>query len=31
MLKARRGSWWDAHRIGLSPPLIETSRGWLML
>jgi predicted GH43/DUF377 family glycosyl hydrolase len=31
MLTARKGSWWDAHKIGLSPPLIETSRGWLML
>jgi len=31
VLRARRGSWWDANKIGLSPPLIETSRGWLML
>src|SRR5688572_29626490 len=31
VLPARRGGWWDANRIGLSPPLIETSRGWLML
>lgn len=31
LLRARRGSWWDANRIGLSPPLIETPRGWLML
>jgi predicted GH43/DUF377 family glycosyl hydrolase len=31
ILPARRGSWWDANRIGLSPPLIETPRGWLML
>jgi predicted GH43/DUF377 family glycosyl hydrolase len=31
LLAARRGSWWDANRIGLSPPLIETDRGWLML
>lgn len=31
MLPARRGSWWDANKIGLSPPLIETPRGWLML
>lgn len=31
MLRARRGSWWDAQKIGLSPPPIETERGWLVL
>ena len=31
VLPARRGGWWDANRVGLSPPLIETPRGWLML
>ena len=31
VLQARSGAWWDANKIGLSPPLIETSRGWLML
>jgi len=31
MLMARRGAWWDANKVGLSPPLIETPRGWLML
>lgn len=31
MLPARRGSWWDANKVGLSPPLIETPQGWLML
>lgn len=31
MLPARRGGWWDANRVGLSPPLIETPRGWLMI
>ena len=31
VLPARRGAWWDANHIGLSPPLIETERGWLML
>ena len=31
MLPARLGSWWDARKVGLSPPLIETERGWLML
>jgi predicted GH43/DUF377 family glycosyl hydrolase len=31
LLTARKGAWWDANKIGLSPPLIETSRGWLMI
>lgn len=31
VLQARRGSWWDANKVGLSPPLIETPRGWLMI
>ena len=31
LLKARRGAWWDAGRIGLSPPPIETDEGWLLL
>lgn len=31
ILEARRGAWWDAWKIGLSPPPIETERGWLML
>jgi predicted GH43/DUF377 family glycosyl hydrolase len=31
VLQARKGGWWDANKIGLSPPLIETPRGWLML
>jgi predicted GH43/DUF377 family glycosyl hydrolase len=31
ILKARLGGWWDANKIGLSPPLIETSEGWLMI
>jgi len=31
VLRARRGGWWDAYKIGLSPPLIETPKGWLML
>jgi predicted GH43/DUF377 family glycosyl hydrolase len=31
MLTARKGAWWDANKVGLSPPLIETPRGWLML
>jgi predicted GH43/DUF377 family glycosyl hydrolase len=31
VLKAKRGPWWDANKIGLSPPPIETDEGWLML
>ncbi len=31
MMKARKGAWWDANKIGLSSPPIETDRGWLML
>ncbi|HQR35274.1 MAG TPA: glycosidase, partial [Blastocatellia bacterium] len=31
MLEARRGSWWDANKIGLSPPPIETPLGWLVI
>ncbi len=31
VLEARRGSWWDANKIGLSPPPIETPEGWLIL
>jgi predicted GH43/DUF377 family glycosyl hydrolase len=28
---AREGSWWDANKIGLSAPPMETSEGWLIL
>lgn len=31
MLQARRGGWWDANKIGLSPPPIETAKGWLLI
>lgn len=31
ILQARRGAWWDSNKIGLSPPPIETPRGWLMI
>jgi predicted GH43/DUF377 family glycosyl hydrolase len=31
LLHARKGSWWDANKIGLSPPPIETPEGWLVL
>lgn len=31
MLKARRGAWWDANKIGLSIPPVETPHGWLVI
>ncbi|MFA6572329.1 MAG: glycosidase [Bacteroidota bacterium] len=31
IMQARRGGWWDANKIGLSPPPIETPQGWLMI
>jgi len=31
ILPARRGAWWDAGKVGLSTPPIETKRGWLFL
>ena len=31
LIRARRGGWWDANKIGLSPPPLETPKGWLIL
>jgi len=31
LMAARNGAWWDASRIGLGSPLIETEQGWLMI
>jgi predicted GH43/DUF377 family glycosyl hydrolase len=31
MLEARRGAWWDANKIGLSPQPVETAEGWLVV
>ncbi|MGH7568539.1 MAG: glycosidase [Gemmatimonadales bacterium] len=31
LLEARGGAWWDAGKIGLSPPPIETPEGWLII
>jgi predicted GH43/DUF377 family glycosyl hydrolase len=31
LLRARRGAWWDANKIGLSPPPLATPEGWLIL
>ena len=31
ILEARRGGWWDANKVGLSAPPIETEHGWLII
>ena len=31
LLEARDGAWWDAGKIGLGPPPLETPEGWLVL
>jgi predicted GH43/DUF377 family glycosyl hydrolase len=31
LLPAREGAWWDAGKIGLGPPPLETAEGWLIL
>jgi predicted GH43/DUF377 family glycosyl hydrolase len=31
ILEARVGGWWDANKIGLSAPPVETSQGWLTI
>jgi predicted GH43/DUF377 family glycosyl hydrolase len=31
LMEARDGAWWDAGKIGLGPPPIETPDGWLVL
>jgi len=31
LIPARRGGWWDANKIGLSPPPLWTEKGWLIL
>jgi len=31
ILQARHGAWWDADKVGLSPPPIETPEGWLII
>jgi predicted GH43/DUF377 family glycosyl hydrolase len=30
LIPARLGAWWDARKIGLSTPPIETAEGWLL-
>jgi len=31
LLKARSGAWWDANKIGLNAPPVETGEGWLII
>jgi len=31
LLYAREGGWWDAYKIGLSPPPLYTPEGWLIM
>jgi predicted GH43/DUF377 family glycosyl hydrolase len=31
VMATREGAWWDSARIGVGPPPIETSEGWLMV
>jgi predicted GH43/DUF377 family glycosyl hydrolase len=30
LIEARKGGWWDAGKVGLSPPPLRTDRGWLL-
>lgn len=31
LLAAREGGWWDANKIGMGPPPLETPAGWLLM
>lgn len=31
LISARKGGWWDANKIGISPPPLLTDKGWLIL
>ena len=31
LLEAHDGAWWDAGKIGLGPPPLETAEGWLIM
>ncbi len=31
LIPAREGSWWDAGKVGLGPPPLETPDGWLLM
>jgi len=30
LMHARRGGWWDANKIGLAAPPLETAEGWIL-
>jgi len=31
LINARKGGWWDANKVGLNTPPLETPEGWLIL
>ena len=31
IIRSRKGAWWDTDKIGLGPPPLKTSGGWLIL
>jgi predicted GH43/DUF377 family glycosyl hydrolase len=31
LVEARHGGWWDANKVGLGPPPLETPAGWLIV
>jgi len=31
LIRARKGGWWDANKVGLNCPPLETPDGWLIL
>jgi predicted GH43/DUF377 family glycosyl hydrolase len=31
VMRSREGSWWDSSRLGIGPPPMETSDGWLLI
>ncbi|NLM74928.1 MAG: glycosidase, partial [Clostridiaceae bacterium] len=30
-INARKGGWWDANKVGINTPPLETEEGWLVL
>ena len=31
LIPSRKGGWWDANKVGISPPPLQTDEGWLIL